>query len=671
MRSLVVYLRVGFFLCFLLARQDALGNVCQGFSGRAGGQFLISDKLQTQHRELLTQFSRSARKTIGQNGPHIAMAAVALGMVAGLRSTDGKPLNINDEGVSLVVQAQAETFPPLLKRLNGGKLTIIGILMDGIGGDGLTLIGNVPAIVEGGKWHIALFEHYDRAGVRYILLDNPAFRRFSIHTSPENPTIYGVRGADEAEQNRVWSAVNQGIAATVAHIQADIFLPHDSQVAPSVFYLRKRHKTPIIIAKPIVHHQALVGFFPTSETNYELIRRIWSLDHHEMQEYFMQDGQFSMLAPAVRLAEQNELSTALAVSDGNAETINKGQGNAIDFFGRVEGLTIGLRETSRPQHFPFLKKTSDSQMLHRVGINHPEVIAHFRLQGYTFAEAGEKSEQILAGKARAKRALQLNFGMPLEPDKPFFVAFSQLIYVKGMIFVMQNIRHILDKGGQIIVGGPVGDNIGMMERDALWNMKNTLRDEGHPHVDSFVFVDGAISGQLRALMLAGSDFFLLPSRGEAGVLSDSEALYMGSIPVAHNVGGVGKGVNSIIYGPVDPNNQGWELGQAIDRSFSLYKNRIGFKKRQLYAMKEVHSWEGTFEKLIQVYRMETIYQYIKMLDKAQSRGQIPLEGAKFLLDDFLVEVEATDLALLFSQLDRLDRRRRGVMINHVLQRLRL
>jgi glycogen synthase len=422
-------------------------------------------------------------------------------------------------------------------------------------------------------------------------------------------------------------------------------VPHDSHLSPASFYIEKRTRARPISLKPLVHNEGYIGNFDLKHSDWNQIKGIWNLKHHEMEEYFMQGDQLVMLAPAVRVAEQGEILSALSVSTGTAKSINGQAGKlraplGIDFFDRVAGLDNFLGNESRPHMSALLKKGTEAE-LHEEGIVHPEVIRQFKEHGFSFTENGEDAV-VLAEKARAKKALQLNFGMEVDPNKPLFVSFARLVHQKGMEFVAHNVEHILNRGGQILVGGPVGDAVGAVERELFLKIKDRLIREGNPNARNFVFIDGAVRGRSKGLALAGSDFFLIPSRYEPCGLTDCEALFNGTIPIAHHTGGLDKGRETILYRPLHPDDQGWQLGQAINEGFDRYSNQKTFQESQIRAMKEDFSPEKNFSTFLSHQRLEVFGKIIRELDASVSASRLTQEEARQILKQEVLDSHRSD-----------------------------
>ncbi|GEM_PF-2052269 len=635
---------------------------------KSGNLSAKSERLNTLEKMLQKLDGKS------EKGPKVVMAAVELGNIPGLKTASGANLNISAGGVSTVMTDLGVEYPKLLANKNGSSVAV-GMLMDGIDVSSLTRKENISVIVDGKSLDIGVYEFNSSNGTKYIFLDNPLFKTFTvIPDKAKNESIYTMRGLenDVEGQQRVWSAFNQGISKIVKQESADIYIPHDSHVAPASFYNYKNEGLSLISSKPLIHNEQYLGTYSAKGDN-ESARAIalWNVSYEDLNEYFRQGENIVMMAPAVRKAEQNELFAGLSVSDGTANEINSNMAKQqIDFF-RVKGLTNGLGEINRPHLSPSVKAGVSKEMLLADGIKNEEVIKEFQEQGFAFGGTNATGESILKTKARAKEALQKNYGMDMDTNRPLFVSFARWVNQKGMTFAIENIENILNKGGQVIIGGPVGDEIGSAEREMILALIEKLKKENNPNLKNLVYIDGMVKGNLKGLTLAGHDFFMLPSRYEPCGLTDVESIYNGGIPIGHNVGGIGKSKSTILYGPTDPNNQGVELGKAINEAFDSYgktnEERKLFHDKQLAAIKENFSWEKNFDEFTKIQRLETYHHTVKELDNMVLNGKITQDEAKQYIHGNLIERYKNDMPEFTKALEQQPTERKSELVRWVIE----
>ncbi len=593
----------------------------------------------------------------------VFLGAVEVGQIPGLKTLDGKPLNIAAGGISTWWNDMAAYFPKLFRTKAHASVSGVAYLMDNMSTAGMKYLYTVKVPVGDHIWDLGVYRYRSPDGVNYYFLDNPSFKRMTA-TPEKGKTVYDLRGLEGANQSehaqnaehsleaqRIASAFNQGVAEVFRRENGDIYLPSDYHTAPASYYIRRdwNKKSPPVSTKLLIHNEGYLGQFKANSDNRNTVRDIWNLSESELQHYFMQEDQLLMMAPAVRVAEPSEIFTAFSVSEGSADAINRKASQWPATFGRVLGNTNGFADENRP-HLSELLKPATAKQLAESGITDPEVVAHFETQGYRYGFKNQSPQEILAAKALAKKAFQKSVGITVDPNKPLFVAFARMVEQKGMTFVAQNVRHILDSGGQIVVGGPVGDLIGEQEQAMFREIKRQLVAEHNPHAKDFHLIEGPVKGQLKGLMLAGGDFFLIPSRYEPCGLTDCEALFHGTLAIAHNTGGLNKGKNTILYSAMDPNDQGPALGQAINEALGLYRNPRRLQAQQLAAMREKFPIEKNFDKFVQTYRVETYGRILAELERLTRVKKITELQAEQTLTGKLDHAEPGDLPLLLKGL---------------------
>jgi glycogen synthase len=632
-----------------------------------------------------------------EKGIKVVMAAVELGKVPGLKTVSGKVLSISAGGVSTVMDDLTRYYPHLLKSEIGADLTVVGMLMGDVSKEGMTHVRNIKVKVDGEFWDVGVFEYRSPDGAKFVFLDNPEFSKRITATPVGKQSVYTMRGIDitkdtpewqkaeyEIEQQKVWSAFNQAVADVTATEKADIFVPHDHHVAPASFYIDKRTDLNPLALKPIIHNQAYVGGFHIPNHLEGRANQIWNLQGDEMKEYFMHGDMLMMFAPGIRVAEQSEVLSAVTVSKGNADQLNgthytPKEKTQIDYF-RVGHNTNAYGEGNRPQVNDLLSKVTDEELSPKsydpdpkthirndplgYRISHPEVVEHFKKYGYAFPK-NPTAEQIIHSKEILKDAALLHFGLERDLRKPLYAGFARMVDQKGMIFIKNNVDYILKKGGQVVLGGPVGDEVGEFERQAFLDLVEHYR--GTQYEKNFRFVDGPIKGKVKGLTLGGSDFFIIASRDEPCGLTDCDALFHGSIPIAHSVGGLSKGIETILYHTADKNNQTAELREALAKSFNRYADKKSFQAAQVRATKQTFPIEENFSRFLTINRVEVYSKMMGQLELAVKDGRLSKVAAENLLKDKFSKANQEDVYDLFVGLSMMHPDRQTPMMRWMLE----
>lgn len=136
----------------------------------------------------------------------------------------------------------------------------------------------------------------------------------------------------------------------------------------------------------------------------------------------------------------------------------------------------------------------------------------------------------LSGKAACKAALQREFGLPEDPDKPLFGMVSRLTDQKGI--------------GELF--GPTYGCAAKLCQDM--DLQFVVQGTGDPWCEAELQSLSARLPNFRAkigysertahMIEAGSDFFMMPSRYEPCGLNQMYSLRYGTLPIAHRTGGL-------------------------------------------------------------------------------------------------------------------------------------
>ncbi len=132
----------------------------------------------------------------------------------------------------------------------------------------------------------------------------------------------------------------------------------------------------------------------------------------------------------------------------------------------------------------------------------------------------------LTGKGICKSHLQHYFGLQEAPDIPLFGMVSRLTEQKGFHLLLPALEQFLRQRVQVVIIG-AGDPALAAE----------LTDLASRFPDQLKFMEGHTS-RIAHWVVAGSDFFLMPSLFEPCGLTQMYALAYGSLPLVRAVGGL-------------------------------------------------------------------------------------------------------------------------------------
>ncbi|MBN1905097.1 MAG: glycogen synthase GlgA [Deltaproteobacteria bacterium] len=201
----------------------------------------------------------------------------------------------------------------------------------------------------------------------------------------------------------------------------------------------------------------------------------------------------------------------------------------------------------------------------------------------------------ISGKTICKREVIKEMGLDSSlMEKPIFGMVSRLDKQKGLDLLLE----ILDKlmaldTGLILLGSG----------DPAIETALAQAAKGHP---GKIGIGTGFNDPLAHRIIAGSDFFLIPSRYEPCGLTQMYALKYGTVPIVRATGGLNDTVSSYEKGMgngfkfrgANPE----ELFACIKLAIEFYKNRTEWKRIVTNGMKEEFSWKKSADRYIELYR---------------------------------------------------------------------
>lgn len=202
------------------------------------------------------------------------------------------------------------------------------------------------------------------------------------------------------------------------------------------------------------------------------------------------------------------------------------------------------------------------------------------------------------GKVACKRHLQERFSLP-ERDVPLFGMVSRMDWQKGVDLLLEALPRVLDKDIQVLVLGTGNHDYerAFAEAAAYFHDKVRFVAEFNP--------------PLSHAIVAGSDFFLMPSRFEPCGLSQMYSLAYGTVPIVRHTGGL---VDSVIdttrltllrkeaTGLVFGSPSATALADCMLRAVRLHADKKSFEQVQDTGMKEDFSWDRSSEHYLDLYK---------------------------------------------------------------------
>lgn len=192
-----------------------------------------------------------------------------------------------------------------------------------------------------------------------------------------------------------------------------------------------------------------------------------------------------------------------------------------------------------------------------------------------------------SGKEQTARAVRRLFG--LSQAGPLFAVISRLVHQKGLDLIAESADSIVRAGGQVVV---IGEGDPKIER-AMKSLAGA-----HP---GQVAVRIGFDETLSRRAYAGSDFLLMPSRFEPCGLSQQYAQCFGTLPIAHNTGGLSDTIKDGVTGFLFRHFSRDGLLEAIDRGLKTYRSGAALADMKRAAMATRNSWRAAAQRYRGVY----------------------------------------------------------------------
>ena len=436
---------------------------------------------------------------------------------------------------------------------------------------------------------------------------------------------------------KLYASVSQAMAGYIKNNPFHTVHSHDYHVGIIPFYLGKEYlrKVPHHLT---IHNATYQGVFSSGTAGGAAqLDRIGLPGNELYDRYFNQNGYINFLKAASVLTHETggkvtTVSGDLRASWGYAAELKlshedilkkaaelNGGGVVQDVFvpncglqvfrdAGIIGITNGLAPANRPENLPELTMSVLREQKKRNGgkplFRNPDVEASMTKSDHSF------DIERLPVKRELKRLLHLElFGSEPPENLVLFTAVGRLVSQKNFELIAAVAERTLASFPSakfaILANPPEGD------REAKL-LKGVFEKLAGKYPESF-FYSHVFSQPLSRLMLAGSDFALMPSRFEPCGLVDYEACALGTIVIGRSTGGLSKVSRcAYLYHWLDSGDKAGEaeaffgsIKQAVD---TLRENPGKHSELIRVAMSLDSGWEKSAVQYIDMYLFGIIYR---------------------------------------------------------------
>ncbi len=422
---------------------------------------------------------------------------------------------------------------------------------------------------EGIAETVRLFEgRFPGTTVKLWLVDSPS--HFDRDGGPYQDN-QGEDWADNAERFATFARTVVTVATDQAGLewQPDVVHCNDWQtgLVPALLSLRPQRPATVFT----VHNLAYHGYFPPEVFHrLALPHSLWGMDGLEFY------GSLSFIKGGLHYADMiNTVSPTYA-----KEILTKYFGYGLE--GLLEHRTDRLVGILNGVDYKEWNPADDKHLKH-----------HFNAKN-------------LEGKAKNKRALQSQFGLPKKSDTPLFGLVGRLVEQKGIDLVLEIIPHLVKNDAQLVLLGT---------GEKAFELALNKAAKSYPkHVGVHIGYSEAMAHQIEA----GADIFLMPSRFEPCGLNQIYSLRYGTVPIVRRTGGLADTVvdadeanpgkncaTGFQFEHADSN----DLWRAAQRAISLYRDQPKlWRKMMLCGMKQDFSWKQSARHYLELYEQALRYR---------------------------------------------------------------
>lgn len=371
--------------------------------------------------------------------------------------------------------------------------------------------------------------------------------------------VYGEAGTDYPDNHRRFSFFTAAAMEILPKIApgSTILHMHDWHTALAIVYLRTLGRgdryADTVASVLSVHNGGFQGHFP-QETLPEMGLPM-ELYHMDVMEWY---------------GRANILKAGLVFTD-MASTVSPNHAFEL----RTESGGFGLHHTFRGLYDRLVGVLNGIDFRIWDPQNDPYIAAQYSLA-------------TLEGKAKCKEALQVAYGLPVQPDRLVIGMVARMVSQKGMELILGG-SAIRDSEAQFIFLG----NGEPRYEEALRN----LADADPVRIAA----QTGFTEEKEHQIMAGADALMMPSLYEPCGLTQMRAQRYGTIPLARRVGGledtIEDGTTGLLFDDFHPSRLDWTIARAVTR----FQNPDAWRDMVEHAMIQDFSWERVVDRYFEVY----------------------------------------------------------------------
>lgn len=205
------------------------------------------------------------------------------------------------------------------------------------------------------------------------------------------------------------------------------------------------------------------------------------------------------------------------------------------------------------------------------------------------------SHTVHEAKATNKRALQAQYGLPVDPTVPLLAIVTRLVEQKGIDLILHVMAELLEQNVQMVIIG-IGD----------YDYEQALQAWAIQHPTKLVVDIRFDEGQARRVY-AGADLFLMPSKFEPCGIGQMIAMRYGAVPIVRATGGLQDTVvpfNAVRgdgYGFTFVQYNAHDMLDAVTRALHTYHQEVPWRQLHAQLAQQDFSWDTSARQYVALY----------------------------------------------------------------------